>query len=295
MRNLKPFGAALVAALMLAALAAVPAWAVEAPVNLSPPKITANPEQGRLEKVTSVGLWRGSPTSYTYQWQRCNATGGECANIAGATANSYEVLAADIGHALLAKVTAHNSAGEGTAASAPSAAVLSAPEIIPNPSEKAGVQFIAEGMNVQFSEYKSSWECERARIVGEFISATKAKSVRVHFTNCPHIPLNFGETELLTGELEYSNRTNHEVGLLLEPTTGSVFAQHFYNGMEILGSASISLSPINKSTATFTTNWSPSVEHLSLKGVPAFEGSPFNIESGSAFSFLTSKEVEIKA
>lgn len=65
----------------------------------------------------STGTWSGSPTSYSYQWQRCSMTDGQpptvgtCTNISGATSSTYTVTSSDVGKALAATVTATNSAG----------------------------------------------------------------------------------------------------------------------------------------------------------------------------------------
>jgi hypothetical protein len=295
MRKLKLFGSALTAALLLAAVVALPAWAVEAPVNLSPPKVGTTPEQGQLEQVTSLGKWSGSPTSYTYQWQRCNGTGGECASIAGATEKSYEVVGADVGHALVAKVTAHNAAGEGTGASTASAAALSAPEIVPNPSEKAGVQFSASLVSpIVIRATGIEVGCTSMLMTGQFVSATKATGVRVKFTHCPPLSPENLETELLTGRLEYLNRSKHEVALLLEPASGTAFLKHFYGGSEIQGSAIVSMAPVNALSQSFLASWLPSSEQLSLHGLSTHEG-PVTIESAERIPFATSKKVEIKA
>jgi hypothetical protein len=61
------------------------------------------------------GSWSGSPTSFSYQWQRCDADGSDCVPIPGATASSYTVLDADLGHRLCAVVTATNAVGSATA------------------------------------------------------------------------------------------------------------------------------------------------------------------------------------
>ena len=39
---------------------------------------------GRTVAGASTGVWTGSPTSYAYEWRRCDATGAGCATIAGA-------------------------------------------------------------------------------------------------------------------------------------------------------------------------------------------------------------------
>ena len=61
--------------------------------------------QGQTLQV-SDGAWSQKPTSLTYAWQRCNANGRLCIPIAGATAATYAVTAADAGHRLAALVQA---------------------------------------------------------------------------------------------------------------------------------------------------------------------------------------------
>ena len=51
-----------------------------------------------------TGLWKPKPTSFSYQWVRCDVRAWTCAPIKGATSNSYAVGSKDIGHSLLAVV-----------------------------------------------------------------------------------------------------------------------------------------------------------------------------------------------
>src|SRR2546428_9398707 len=44
---------------------------------------------GTVLKTTN-GRWGNEPTSYTYQWQRCNELGKACANITGETRKRYK-------------------------------------------------------------------------------------------------------------------------------------------------------------------------------------------------------------
>jgi hypothetical protein len=60
------------------------------------------------------GPWTGSPSSYAYQWQRCDKTGNNCLNILGATGTDYDVKVADLGHRLGAIVTATGAGGSGS-------------------------------------------------------------------------------------------------------------------------------------------------------------------------------------
>jgi hypothetical protein len=60
------------------------------------------------------------------QWQRCDAAGGQCADLPGATALSYAPVNEDVGFTLRVRVTATNSAGVGSAFSAGTDPVLTA-------------------------------------------------------------------------------------------------------------------------------------------------------------------------
>src|SRR5581483_11647622 len=59
-----------------------------------------------------------NPTSFTYQWRRCDSAGATCADIAGATAQTYVLQAADIGTTLRVVVTGTNAGGSASATSA---------------------------------------------------------------------------------------------------------------------------------------------------------------------------------
>ncbi|HKP19222.1 MAG TPA: IPT/TIG domain-containing protein, partial [Gaiellaceae bacterium] len=85
-----------------------------------------NPVEGQTLSTTN-GSWTGQSPTYSYQWQRCDSVGGNCAPISGATANTYLLASADIGHAIRAAVTATNSGGAATGTSQPTAAVTQAP------------------------------------------------------------------------------------------------------------------------------------------------------------------------
>jgi WD40-like Beta Propeller Repeat len=72
--------------------------------------------------VGDTGNWAGSsPVTFTYQWKRCNPSGGNgCVSIAGATAQSYTTVTTDLNARLRLFVTASSPAGTAVAASAPS-------------------------------------------------------------------------------------------------------------------------------------------------------------------------------
>jgi hypothetical protein len=88
------------------------------------------------------GSWNGTGTlTYAYQWQRCDATGDNCLNIAGATASQYTPTAADVGSTVRVVVTATNEAGTSTpstsvpiAIKASSAPVSATPPVLSGPA-----------------------------------------------------------------------------------------------------------------------------------------------------------------
>ena len=100
----------------LTKLAALHTAAALVPIDVSVPEITGTAAQGQT-LTTSTGGWGDDPTGYAYQWQRCDAAGGTCADVAGATASSYAVTAADAGATLRVNVTATNRFGSVAASS----------------------------------------------------------------------------------------------------------------------------------------------------------------------------------
>jgi RHS repeat-associated protein len=92
--------------------------------NVSAPVIGGSTRVGATLGA-DPGKWRGSsPISYAYQWQRCNGSGEECADIEGATKPGYTPLAGDLSKTLRVKVTATNSEGSASATSAASPQVV---------------------------------------------------------------------------------------------------------------------------------------------------------------------------
>jgi hypothetical protein len=122
MKHLRLALPAFVATLALLTCGIAAAASSAAPANTVPPTITGTPTVGQT-LTAQDGTWTNSPTSYTYQWMRCNGGGNKCANIANATQKTYTLVTADAGHTIKVQVTATNASGSGSATSAPTAAV----------------------------------------------------------------------------------------------------------------------------------------------------------------------------
>lgn len=109
------------------------------PVSMVGPVVKGPPGVGKTLTTTN-GTWSTSAT-FTYQWLRCAKGYKGCANlpgevtytvIPGATASTYVPVAADVGHVLVARVTATNPAGSTTVDSSGNGPVEAKP---PGPKE----------------------------------------------------------------------------------------------------------------------------------------------------------------
>jgi hypothetical protein len=117
------FPVAIIAAVAFAALAG--AATQVAPVNTTPPTITGTAKVGQA-LIAGDGTWSNAPTSYAYQWLRCNAGGNSCVNVANGTQKTYTLVGADAGNTMRVRVTATNADGSASAQSDQTAAVEAA-------------------------------------------------------------------------------------------------------------------------------------------------------------------------
>ena len=89
------------------------------PVNTNPPILSGTARQGEQLETTN-GIWTGTPTRYTYAWEKCKSS---CAVVSGATKQTYNLGSGAVGYMLESVVTATNTAGSASATSAASAVV----------------------------------------------------------------------------------------------------------------------------------------------------------------------------
>jgi hypothetical protein len=150
---------------------------VTAPVATSAPTISGKATQDELLSATT-GAWSGSPTSYSYQWRRCDVLGGACTDLAGATAATYKLAAADVGLTLRVHVLATNSAGTTSADSAQTPVVtapLTAPLSTSPPSisgsTMVGKTLTASAGNWSGSPSKYAYQWQRCNATGAACAA----------------------------------------------------------------------------------------------------------------------------
>jgi WD40-like Beta Propeller Repeat/RTX calcium-binding nonapeptide repeat (4 copies) len=125
-----PGGAAPIPVTGTAAGDSAPAWQDAAPVNAGAPSISPTGPFAQGDTLfASTGSWTGSPTGFSYKWERCDTSTGSCAPSDASTApqwtivgtsSSYTTQAADVGATkkLRVVVTATNVAGSTEASSA---------------------------------------------------------------------------------------------------------------------------------------------------------------------------------
>jgi hypothetical protein len=104
---------------------------VAPPTEISAPFISGTPQEGS-PLTENHGTWTGSPTSFTYQWERCVSF--VCVAITGANSQSYTPTAGDVGAAILVAETAINAGGPSAAANSAITGVVTTPAgIVPVP------------------------------------------------------------------------------------------------------------------------------------------------------------------
>ena len=95
-----------------------------APANVALPTISGTTRVGNL-LTADAGTWSGTqPISYQYQWRDCDAAGGACVDIAGATSQTHLLTSGDLGHTVRVAVTASNDWGSAAASSNATAVVV---------------------------------------------------------------------------------------------------------------------------------------------------------------------------
>jgi hypothetical protein len=96
------------------------------PAVTSPPTVIGTAQAGQT-LTTSVGTWTGAPTSFAYQWRRCDAGGALCTAILDATTSTYTLSPGDIGSTISLVVTATGKGGATSAPATTTGAVAPAP------------------------------------------------------------------------------------------------------------------------------------------------------------------------
>lgn len=94
------------------------------PENTAIPVISGTAKAGNTLS-TSNGSWKNNPTSYEYQWRRCDTSGNNCHGV-GPNKSAYALDSGDVGSTIRVTVRAGNAFGSNPATSAQTAVVAAA-------------------------------------------------------------------------------------------------------------------------------------------------------------------------
>jgi hypothetical protein len=101
----------------------------------------------------NMPVWNDYPTTFAYQWQRCDAVGDNCAPITGATAAAYVLVKADEGATIRVTQTGTNTTGAGTTTSDQTAVVAAVAPIATVAPAVTGTGVV----NTTLSASKGTW------------------------------------------------------------------------------------------------------------------------------------------
>src|SRR2546421_6874272 len=88
------------------------------------PTVSGNERAGSRLKAETAGWPNDGTNSYTYQWQRCDPSGVRCADIGGATGDTYRAGSVDIGSTLQVALSAVSPDGTTAAATSPTTGLI---------------------------------------------------------------------------------------------------------------------------------------------------------------------------
>jgi len=91
------------------------------PKNTAPPTISGVAKAGETLTATN-GSWANNPTSFDYQWRRCNTAGSDCHDV-GQNKATYPLGSGDVGSTIRVRVKTQNKFGSDSANSGPTAVV----------------------------------------------------------------------------------------------------------------------------------------------------------------------------
>jgi hypothetical protein len=241
------------AALTLAAAGIFAAVAMAAaPVNTSAPAISGSAVEGST-LTANDGSWSNSPTSFTYQWQRCALDGTTCGDIVAGTSKTYTVTSGDVRHTLRVIVTAANSDGKSSATSAPSDVVNSknGPSNTVRPA-LSGTAVVGGSLRVT----NGSWSPSATSYLRQWQRCTSEG------TSCLNIPGATGQT--------YGVRTadaGHRLRALVTARTSSGQTTVASSTSAVVSGTSTTTTVVTTTTSTTTVagNRAPSLGYISLR------------------------------
>jgi hypothetical protein len=141
-----------------------------------------------------AGSWTGSPTSYKYEWLRCDSSGDQCklvkTTLSATTSATYALVSADDKHTMRVRVTATNTSGHGSPATSDATSVVDGePVLTANPiitgTTDVGHTLTATNLGTwspAATSYKTSWlRCDNAGANCKVVKAATVTAAPVSY------------------------------------------------------------------------------------------------------------------
>jgi hypothetical protein len=158
------------------------------------------------------------------------------------------------------------------------------PEISPTPTPSSPISFTGSSGAVEFGNGIQTVKCASTSMTGDFTNSQEA-TAEIWFKKCEALSgSGLEHTELLKGRLGYIDKATKQVGLLLEPASGEVFAKDFWAGEYAAGGLIGEATPVNTVTKSIALTYTSK----EVKQIPSkFEGE-------ATEHYLTSGETKTK-
>ncbi len=220
----------------------VPRYPTGPPTRVGAPAIVGEARAGKLLTARS-GTWGGGkPVSLTYQWQRCDGGGRGCAPIVAATSPTYTPNGADVGHALVVRVSAVATAGTASASSGPTVAVAASgapggtapkPRLLPTVAgagTQVGQTLTGSTGTWTGSPTSYSYQWRRCAANGTACTAIEAAGGIAYTISPDDIGATLSLTVTAVGKGGAGSATSAPTAIVIpapvpEPAVGTVFAQ----------------------------------------------------------------------
>jgi hypothetical protein len=221
-------------------------------VNTAPPTISGTAREGST-LTASNGTWSNSPTTFTYQWQRCNSAGSGCGDLTGATEKTYTLTAGDVEHTVRVVVTAGNADGKTAAPSDVTDVVASKSgptnTVKPSVTGTAIVGGELTGSNGTWTptptSFSRQWQrCDTAGANCENIAGATGRTYGVRIID-----------------------VGHRLRALVTARTSSGSATAASNTTSLIPSATTTTTSTTATTVTVRGNKAPTIVFVSLKRV----------------------------
>jgi hypothetical protein len=234
------------------------------PANISPPTITGSAVQGQTLTV-AVGKWSGSPTSFSYAWEDCDASGANC--VLGSQSSvlspayqltrpavvspvrsppvtsSYLLTGADVGSTVRVEVWASNAYGlGGPVSAAPTAVVLPLPPVNTSPPSISGD--LTQG--VTLTEVPGSWSNSPTGYAVQWESCVPGGGTCTPIAGAtgPRLALTASEAGSAIAVLEQAHNAGGASGFIGSPVSAAVAA------VGTGGAPAISIAPVIRGQPT---------------------------------------------